>query len=57
MIMEVWKNFVLRSMQVSQISLDLDFQRNFSLIRRLSRAIFKLDSKEKELGLEGSCWT
>jgi hypothetical protein len=44
-------------MQVSQISLDFDFQRIFSLIRRLSRAIFRLDSKEKELGLGGSCWT
>jgi hypothetical protein len=50
MIMKMWKNFVSRSEHVSQISMDLDFQRVSSLRRSSSRVIFRLDSKEKELG-------
>ena len=50
MMVEVWKNFVLRLGQVSQISLDFDFQRVSSRRSSLPRAILRLDSVEVELG-------
>jgi hypothetical protein len=47
-----WKYFVLRSVHVSQLSLDFDFQRISSLRRRSSRDNLRLASskKEEELG-------
>ena len=46
MMVEVWKNLVLRSEQESQSSLDLDFQRISSLSRRSSRVDLREASEE-----------
>ena len=53
---EVWKYLVLRSLQVNQVSLDLDFQRDSSLTKRLFKSSFRLTSLSK-LAREGvACW-
>ena len=54
MMVEVWKNFVFRSGQVSQISLNFDFQRVFSCRMSSSRANLRFVSVEIELGQEGA---
>jgi hypothetical protein len=55
MMVDVWKNFVLRSEQVSQVSLDFDFQRVSSCRRSSSRASLRFFSVVIELGHEGAC--
>jgi hypothetical protein len=52
---EVWKYLVLRSLQVSQVSLDLDFQRDSSLTKRLFKSSFKLTSLSKLAGDGVAC--
>ena len=53
---EVWKYFLLRSLQVSHISLDLERQRDSSLTNRFSKSNFKLISCSKDEEEGGDCW-
>lgn len=49
----MWKNLVLRSLQVSQVSLDMVRHRDSSDLRRSASSIFREASLPKEEGLGG----
>jgi hypothetical protein len=55
MMVEEWKNFVFRSLQVSQFSLDFDLQRISSFNKRSSSSVLRICSLEKERKLGGVC--